>query len=131
MRILLHRMGGFTSKEVQEIKIAAMEQLIKHCNINLIAFTELNHNWSKVNSLANLASWLHEEERELLSVTVHYTQEQSKLFSKHQPGGTGMICHNEFLQYMRKPLVDRRGLRRWCSWPFFCNPMHTTRIVVA
>jgi hypothetical protein len=30
------------------------------------------------------------------------------------------ICHN-------KP--NRLG--RWCSWPFFINPNHTTRIVVA
>jgi hypothetical protein len=92
---------------------------------------ELNYYWSKANSLANLASLLCEEERELCSVTVHNTQKQSKLFSKHQPGGTGIICPNKFLQYVRKPSVDPRGLGRWCSWPFFCNPMHTTRIVVA
>jgi hypothetical protein len=32
---------------------------------------------------------------------------------------------------MRKPSADFRGLGRWCSWPFFCNPTHVTRIVVA
>jgi hypothetical protein len=64
-------MGCCASKEVQEIKIAAMERLIKCYIINLIAFMELNYNWSKVNSLENLASWLHKEERELCSITVH------------------------------------------------------------
>ena len=27
--------------------------------------------------------------------------------------------------------MDPRGLGRWCSWPFYCNPIHVTRIVVA
>jgi hypothetical protein len=41
-----------------------------------------------------------------------------------------MLCRHEYLQYMRKPSVDPRCLGRWCSWPFFCNLMHATRIVV-
>jgi hypothetical protein len=42
-----------------------------------------------------------------------------------------MLCRHEFLQYAWKPSADFRGLGRWCSWPFYCNPTHTTRIVVA
>ncbi len=42
-----------------------------------------------------------------------------------------MLCRHEYLQYVRKPSVDPSGLGRWCSWPFFCNLMHFTRIVVA
>ncbi len=41
-----------------------------------------------------------------------------------------MVCRQDFLQYARKPSADPRGLGRWCSWPFFCNPTHVTRIVV-
>ncbi len=41
-----------------------------------------------------------------------------------------MVCWHEFLQYARKPSNDFQGLGRWCSWPFYCNPTHTTRIVV-
>jgi hypothetical protein len=117
MRILLCQMGGCVSKEIREIKIeiAAIEKLIRQYDINVITFLELNFNWSKVNSSANLASWLHKEERETHSVTAHNTQEQSELFSKHQPGGTGIICCNKFLQYSRRPSVDPRGLGRWCS----------------
>jgi hypothetical protein len=92
---------------------------------------ELNFNWSKVNSSANLASWFQEEERELCSVTAHNTTKYDEVFGKHQPGGTGMVCRHEFAQYARKPSVDPRGLGRWCSWPFYCNPNHVTRIVVA
>jgi hypothetical protein len=84
-----------------------------------------------VNSSANLASWLQEEEHELRLVTAHNTTEFNELFGKHQPGGTGMVCRHEFAQYARKPSVDPRGLGRWCSWPFYCNPIHMTRIVVA
>jgi hypothetical protein len=51
--------------------------------------------------------------------------------TRHQPGGTGMVCRHEFLQYARKPSNDFQGLGRWCLWPFYCNPTHTTRIVVA
>jgi hypothetical protein len=42
-----------------------------------------------------------------------------------------MVCRHEFLQYARKPSNNFRGLGRWCSQPFHCNPTHTTRIVVA
>jgi hypothetical protein len=92
---------------------------------------ELNFNWTKVNSLANLASWLQEEERELHSVTTHNKKEFINVFGKHQPGGTGLVCRHKFLQYAKKPTIDPRGLGRWCSWPFSCNPKHVTRIVVA
>jgi hypothetical protein len=92
---------------------------------------ELNFNWSKVNSSSNLASWFMDKERETICVTAYNVEENNKLFKKHQPGGTGMLCQLDYLQYARKPMVDPRGLRRWCSWPFFCNPNHVTRIVVA
>ncbi len=64
-------------------------------------------------------------------VTAHNTTEFDELFGKHQPGGTGMVCRHEFAQYARDPSVDPRGLGRWCSWPFYCDPIHVTRIVVA
>jgi hypothetical protein len=51
--------------EMLKIKIAATEHLICKYDINFCAFMELNFNWTKVNSSANLASWLQEEEREL------------------------------------------------------------------
>ncbi len=92
---------------------------------------ELNFNWSKVNSSANLALWFQEEERELCLVTAHNTTEYDKVFGKHQPGGKGMVCRHKFAQYARKPSVNPRGLGQWCSWPFYCNPIHVTRIVVA
>ena len=103
--------------------MAATERLIRAYDINLCAF--------KVNSSANLASWLQDEERELRSVTAHNTTESDETFGKHQPGGTGMLCRHKFIQYARKPTVNLRGLGRWCSWPFYCNPNHVTRIVVA
>jgi hypothetical protein len=92
---------------------------------------ELNFNWSKVNSSANLASWLHQEERETRSITAHNTQEQDAVSSRHQPGGTVMICQSKFIQHACKASVDPRGLGHWCSWQFFCNPSHMSRIVVA
>ena len=131
MRVLVSQMGGCASRGIREIKIAATEQLVRTYDINLCAFMELNFNWSKVNSSANLASWFQEEERELRSVTAHNTTEYNEVFGKHQPGGTGMVCRHKFAQYAQKPSVDPRGLGRWCSWPFYCNPNHVTRIVVA
>jgi hypothetical protein len=85
----------------------------------------------KVNLSANLASWFHEEEPDLWLVTAHNMMEYDNIFGKHQPGGTGMVCRHEFAQYARKPSVNPSGLGRWCSWPFSCNPIHVTRIVVA
>jgi len=57
MRILVCQLGGCASTEVRELKIAAMEKLIWKYDINLCLFMELNYNWSKVNSSANLSSW--------------------------------------------------------------------------
>ncbi len=121
MRIMVCQMGGCAGKEVREIKMSIMERLIQKYDVNLVACMELNFNWSKVNSSANLASWLHQEERETRSITAHNTQEQDAVSSKHQPGGTGMICHSKFIQYARKASADPRGLGRWCSWQFFCK----------
>ncbi len=64
MRILVCQMGGCASLETREIKIEATERLIKKYNVNLCLFMELNFNWSKVSSLANLASWFQNKERE-------------------------------------------------------------------
>jgi hypothetical protein len=131
MIIMVCQMGGCMGKEVREIKMSTTAKLIQKYDVNLVACTELNFNWSKVNSSANLASWLHQEERETRSITAHNTQEQDAISSRHQPGGTGMICRSEFIQYARKASADPRGLGRWCSWQFFCNPNHVSRIVVA
>jgi hypothetical protein len=91
---------------------------------------EVNYNWTKVNSLANLASWFNEE-REVRSVTARNTTEPNVIFSKYQPGGTGILVRHKCLQYAKKPSTDASGLGRWCSWPFYANPNHVTRIVVA
>jgi hypothetical protein len=124
-------MGGCASMEMREKKIAATERLIRKYDINACAYMELNFNWSKVNSSANLASWFQEDGRELRLVTAHNKMEFNEVFGKHQPGGTGLVCRHEFLQYAKSPSIDPRGLGRWCSWPFSCNPKHVTRIVVA
>ncbi len=119
MRVLVSQMGGCSSTETRDIKIAATEHLIRKYDINFCAFVELNFNWMKVNSSANLASWFHEKERKLRLVTAHNTTEFNDIFGKHQLGGTGMVCRHKFIQYARKPSVDPRGLGRWCSWPFY------------
>ncbi len=54
MRVLVNQMV-----ETREIKIAATKRLIRKYNINVCAFMELNFNWAKVNSSANLASWFY------------------------------------------------------------------------
>ncbi len=131
MRILVCQMGGCTSVETRGIKIAATERRIRKYDVNLCLFMELNYNWSKVNSSANLASWFTDDERETRCIMPHKTEENNELFCKHQTGGTGMLCRQEYLQYAWRPTVNPRGLGRWCSWPFYCNPMHITRIVVA
>jgi hypothetical protein len=121
-------MGGCSGREIREHKIAITERLMNKYEVNLAAFMELNYNWATVASSANLSSWFRHEEREVRSAMAHNLHETT---SRHQPGGTGMVCRHEFLQYAWKPSHDFRGLGRWCSWPFFCNPIHSTRIVVA
>jgi hypothetical protein len=110
MRVLVSQMGGCASRETREIKIAATEQLICKYDISFCACMELNFNWTKVNSSANLASWFHEEERELRLVMAHNMMEYDDIFGIHQPGSTGIVCRHEFAQYARKPSVNPRGL---------------------
>jgi hypothetical protein len=74
MRVLVSQMGGCASMETCKIKIATTEQLIRKYDVNLCTFMELNFNWMKVHSSANLASWFNEEERELRPVTAHNTK---------------------------------------------------------
>ncbi len=82
-RVLVSLMGGCASMETREEKIAATEGLICKYDIKVCAFMELNFNWMKVNSLANLASWFQEEERELCSITAHNKREFDNVFGKH------------------------------------------------
>ncbi len=86
MRILVCQMGGCASAKTREIKIAASERLIRKYEVNLCLFMELNYDWSKVNSSANLASWFQDKERETRCVTAHNMEENDILFGKHQPG---------------------------------------------
>jgi hypothetical protein len=131
MRILVCLMGGCTSVKMREIKILAIERLIRKYDINFCLFMELNYNWAKVNSSANLASWFMDDEHEMRCIMAHNTKEDDTLFGKQQPGGTGMLCQHEYLQYAQWPTANLRGLGQWCSWPFFCNPTHVTRIIIA
>ena len=128
---MVSQMGGCAIVESREIKISATEDLIRRYDINLCAFMELNFNWTKVNSSANLLSWFRKEEREIWSMTAHNTTEYDEIFGKHQPGGIGLVCRHEFAQYVRKPAVNPRGLGWWCLWPFSCNPIQVSRIVVS
>ena len=102
MRIMVFQMGGCAGKEVREIKMSTMEKLIRKYNINLAAFMELNFNWSKVNSSANLASWLHQEERETRSVTAHNMQPRALLqcvrmaMEMAHDRGTLFRCYHHF-----------------------------------
>jgi hypothetical protein len=77
--------------------------LIAKYEINLSAFMELNYNWATVDSSANLASWLRQEEHEIRSAAAHNCHETQ---TRHQPGGTDMVYWHEFLQDARKPSND-------------------------
>ena len=61
--------------------------------------------------------------------TQHYQNKQQLLKTSARRNRNIML--HEFLQYARRPLIDERGLGRWCSWVFYSNPSHVTRIVVA
>jgi len=85
---------------------------------------KLNYNWGTVASLSNLASWFRNKERELRSAAAHNHHAMS---TRHQPGGTGIVCRHEFLQYAWNPPNNFQGVGRWYSWWLYCNPTHSTR----
>ncbi len=92
---------------------------------------ELNYNWSKVNSSANLLSWLHEEDQETRCITANNIQEQDKIFFQISTGRDRHDMSQWFFTICANINTDPQWLGRWGSWPFFCNPMHATRIEVA
>ncbi len=79
MRILVCQMGGCTSAETRDIKVAATERLIKKYYINLGLFMELNYNWSKVNLSANLALWFTDKQRKMRCIMAHNIEENNAL----------------------------------------------------
>ncbi len=61
MQILVCQMGGCAGKEVRQIKMSTTENLMQKYDVNWAVFMELNFNWTKVNSSANLLSWIQQE----------------------------------------------------------------------
>jgi hypothetical protein len=102
-RILVCQIGGCSGRDIREMKIGVTERLIAKYEINLSVFMELNYNWATVDSSANLASWFRQEGWEIRLAAAHNLHETKM---RHQPGGTGMVCRHEFLQYARKPSND-------------------------
>jgi hypothetical protein len=93
-QILVCQMGGCSGREIREHKIAITKRLMNKYEVNLAALMELNYNWATVASSANLSSWFCHEECEVRSAMAHNLHETT---SRHQPGGTGMVCRHEFL----------------------------------
>ncbi len=91
MRILVCQMGGCASAKTREIKIAATEQLIRKYHVNLCLFMELNYNWSKVNSSANLASWF-QDKRERQDASQHTTRRKTTFYLGNINLG-GQVCY--------------------------------------
>jgi hypothetical protein len=117
-RILVCQMGGCSSKEVGELKIAATERKINKYKINLSAFMELNYNWAMVESLANLAFWFCHKEREiqLAAANNHHKTRQDT------SPATLVWC-------VDMSFFNMQGSHP--TTPFYCNPTHSTRIMVA
>jgi hypothetical protein len=76
MRILVCQMGGCTSAETRDIKVAATERLIRKYDINLCLFMKLNYNWSKVNLSANLALWFTDKQHKTRCITANNIEEK-------------------------------------------------------
>ena len=89
MRILVCQMGGCASVEMRKIKILATERLIRKYNINLCLFMELNYNWAKANSSANLTSWFMDDKHKMRCIGAHNTKEDDTLFGSISQEGRG------------------------------------------
>jgi hypothetical protein len=64
-------------------KKAATERLICKYDVILCLFMELNFNWSKDNSSANLTSWFTDKERKMRCAMTHNLTKMDALFRKH------------------------------------------------
>ena len=115
-RIMCCQLNSCSGKEIRERKVEGIMKLRKKYDVNIAAMAEIGFRFDAVESSRSLATWF-DDSREVRATSANNVHDPGK--SKHQQGGTGIVCSNEFLQYAKTKSKDPRRLGRWCSWSFW------------
>ena len=127
-RIMYCQLNSCSGKEIRELKVEGIMKLRKQYDVNIAAMAEIGFRFDAVESSRSLATWF-DDSREVRATSSNNVHDPGN--SKHQQGGTGIVCFNEFLQYARTKSKDPRRLGRWCSWSFWATPAHRFRLIMA
>ena len=78
-------------------------RLKKRFGVNIAALAQIGFRFDAVESSRSLSTWF-DDSREVRSTSANNIHDPST--SKHQQGGTGIVCFNEFLQYTKTRSKD-------------------------
>jgi hypothetical protein len=113
---------------VRSRKTGNIIRLIKECEIQGGAISEVGVNRGTYPSLANLASWFWEDIHDMRTHTAHH---KHKGVAHHQPGGTATFACMELVRYHKQKGDNFCGLGCWCLTAFYADPSHCTCIISA
>ena len=110
--VMYCQLNNCSGKEVREIKTGEIMHLQRKYDVNVACLAEIGFNFSTVEASRGLDTWF-EDDREVRAVEAHNKHDPNK--PRWQPGGTGIVCFSEFIQYAKNKSRDSRSLGRFCS----------------
>ena len=112
----------------ESVKSIGVRNTMYNNEVDIMCMAETNLNWSKLRrtqSLQQLARRWYQTSKTVVS----YNQHQRKSSSKHQPGGTAVMCKGEMALRAIAPMYDTRRLGRWASQAYQGKNGMVTRVV--
>jgi len=127
IRLVLQNVDGLPNNSKGEIKLDCLYNFTLEHEINILALTELNMAWDRVEYkdrlLAKTRGWW---EASQWSVAHNKQDTYGDAF---QPGGMAIVMTNKLSHKMTKPGDDTAGLGRWCWMRLWGKEHHFLRIV--
>jgi len=110
--VIVQNIGGINLHKYGSVKLAALHEFTTEHQVDVIALTECNAAWSKVEP----ELWPQEQtkfwwDKAHWSIT-HNRQDPD--VTTYQPGGTGLLVVNQLAHRAQRPGKDQVGLGHWC-----------------
>ncbi len=112
IRMLVQNIGGIDIHKRGSVKMAALHEFMENQQVDLVAITECNAAWSKIDP----ELWPQEQTRFWWD-SAHWSlthNRQDPDAAVYQPGGTGLLVVNQLAHRAQRPGDDTAGLGRWC-----------------
>ena len=106
IRFMMCQLGGCSTIDTKLVKSQLLNNHQQRYDVNCTGLIEINRNWGKDRG-GHLSSWFRDGESKAIS---SHNSHKSELISLHQPGGTGLVCRGEIIQYAKQWEKDFRHL---------------------